>query len=240
MIERQLWPPLRALWRRRERWNGRFLPLTLLAVLAAGGGLGYGSVARLCAERGATLWSPWTIVDSRIPALPWTLWVYLAFHPWFVLTAFAAPRSERGRAELALLFQALFAVGIVSLACFAALPCEVWVRSDPALRASSLAPLYELLHAADPPWNAWPSLHVSESLLCTLALDRWFARGRAGRRAALWAAWTAIALSTLTTKQHFVFDVLTGAWVGAAAWRWFLRARLEALEAHYPRADAQS
>jgi membrane-associated phospholipid phosphatase len=58
----------------------------------------------------------------------------------------------------------------------------------------------------DPPGNVFPSLHVAHTtLLATLLLRD---RPVLGRIAVLMA--TLLALSTLTTKQHFLADVVAG------------------------------
>ena len=46
-------------------------------------------------------------------------------------------------------------------------------------------------------------------------------------KASLWVAWTGLAISILTTKQHFVFDLVTGIAAGLAAWWWMLKPGLE-------------
>ena len=58
----------------------------------------------------------------------------------------------------------------------------------------------------DPPGNVFPSLHVAHTTMLSLLLLR--DRPRLGRLALLMA--TMLALSTLTTKQHFIADVLGG------------------------------
>jgi hypothetical protein len=46
---------------------------------------------------------------------------------------------------------------------------------------------------------------------------------------ALWILWTALAFSTLTTKQHFLWDALTGFALGLAGWWFGLRSALRHL-----------
>jgi membrane-associated phospholipid phosphatase len=58
----------------------------------------------------------------------------------------------------------------------------------------------------DPPGNVFPSLHVAHTSMLAFLLLR--DRPRLGRLALVMA--TALALSTLTTKQHFIADVLSG------------------------------
>ncbi len=223
-----VWPWFRSLLRRHARCGGRLVPLALLSMLLATGVLGYGGVAQWCAARGRVVWDVSTRLDEAVPTWPWTIVVYLSFQVLFVVAAFSAPRDARGQRELVLLFQSLFGVGVLSLTLFVAAPCEVLGRDALELHSGAFAGLIALVHRSDPPWNAWPSLHVSQSLLCALALARWRAAHRLWLRVALAALWIAISLSTLTTKQHYIFDVLTGAWLGWAAWTWYLKRAFEA------------
>ncbi len=73
----------------------------------------------------------------------------------------------------------------------------------------------------DPPFNTWPSLHVAFSGLVTLVVARWLERRRSV--VLLWVCWAAISISTLTVKQHFIWDVITGTLLALAYWQWKLR-----------------
>ena len=86
--------------------------------------------------------------------------------------------------------------------------------------------LYGGLHTLDTPYNAWPSLHVAQSLYLALAMTVWLKREHADARwllpvlVFLWVDWSALSLSILTTKQHYLWDMVTGAALGLAFWHW--------------------
>ena len=115
------------------------------------------------------------------------------------------------------------------------LPAETHVRAEmeELVEAGGFPTLglYELLYMVDRPWNAWPSLHVSESLLLTLHIQRCLqARATRGRftkacLAAIWTGWVLLSLSVLTTRQHFVWDLISGAGLGALLWVVYVRPR---------------
>jgi membrane-associated phospholipid phosphatase len=79
--------------------------------------------------------------------------------------------------------------------------------------------------AIDPPFNTFPSLHVSLATLATLVV--WQHNPRLGRWMALGA--TVLTLSTFLVKQHFIIDAAGGVAV-AVLWyhyHYLPRARLK-------------
>jgi len=78
---------------------------------------------------------------------------------------------------------------------------------------------YQLMHSADNPYTCFPSLHITNCMLVTLA--HW----RSPRRRWLLPWAVLIAISTITTGQHVFIDILGGILVAcagtlAAAWIW--------------------
>ena len=69
--------------------------------------------------------------------------------------------------------------------------------------------ILSLIHIVDQPYNAWPSLHVGHSLCVVLCVPLIYNVNRFAY-ALLWVAWLFLTLSTMTTQQHYLFDVVTG------------------------------
>jgi hypothetical protein len=222
----QLWAPL---WRSRHRMRGWLVPIVLATITLAFIGGGYEVVAQVSAWRGRTVWDPATALDYAIPVVPWSVVPYMSIYLYFPLAYGLIPRTDHGRHELILLHQGLFLISAASFAVFLISPCRIGILEQlpPKLRNHEGMPgaLYGVVHALDTPYNAWPSLHVSLSLLIVLHIA-WRERGRM-LPPVLWVAWSLLALSVLTTKQHFVFDLATGVALGIAYWRWVLRPSLE-------------
>ena len=223
--------------------------LARLAILAShlvliGGG--YVAVLRLVEARGVSMFDSSTWVDDWIPATPWAFWIYATLYLYFPVTIAMAPRTRRGVQALLLHLQAQLGLSAITWVMFLALPTRIHIREQmqPALQASGpvLQGAFEILYTIDAPWNAWPSLHVSLSLLMGLACMHFTLSG--GERHSFWPrgradhvaivagvlGWLALCWSILATKQHFFFDVCSGSLAGLATWLVYLRPRLRTLD----------
>jgi len=233
----QPWPLWRPLWARGDRLDGWLFHLGSLALMHLISGGGYMLVSRISAARGVTVWDPVLPLDRAVPALGWTIFPYVSYYLYGVLTILVTPRTPVGRQRLLVLYQGLVAMSLVVFAFFLLLPSEIHlVRDLPSelLEGVGLVPgLFRWLHWLDRPWNAWPSHHACVSLVIALFVSRSVASPLA--RAVMWVAWALLALSILTTKQHFVFDLVTGVALGWATWRLVVCIPLEAADGHpYP------
>ena len=150
-----------------------------------------------------------THFDDLIPFVPASIWIYVWVFPAALMPLFVVrcPRLFR-------LTAAAYAIAIaVSLVCFTLLPV-----TSQRLRAprSALDPgqasdwLVALVYAVDPPYNLFPSLHLSIAALAALSV--WSASRRYGLIA--FVAVILVGVSVCTAKQHFVLDVVGGLVVG--------------------------
>jgi membrane-associated phospholipid phosphatase len=144
-----------------------------------------------------------TSLDTSLPFWPWTVWCYLPFYAAIFVMAMVGFRSRR-------LFQRAL-VGVYATMLVGALG-HLLVRAE--YPRPLVSPPYADLSQAflgwvqgvDPPGNVFPSLHVAHTSALALVLLR--DRPRLGAVAVVMALM--LALSTLTTKQHFVADVVSG------------------------------
>jgi membrane-associated phospholipid phosphatase len=155
-----------------------------------------------------------TAIDSRIPFVAWTWFVYVGFFPFVIaLAAYARPPAFAAFKEAVLI---AFVFGVV---CFLLFP-EAVPRPDVAEIGNAfvrhrLARMWQLDLAA----NGFPSLHVAVTCLaCRMLVDR--------RRIVVAAAGLLICASTLTLKQHTVADVLGGVALATASALWVERRSL--------------
>jgi membrane-associated phospholipid phosphatase len=144
-----------------------------------------------------------TRLDDAIPFLPWTAWCYLPFYAAIFLMTIGGFRHRR-------LFDRT--ARSVLLVMFVGAMCHLFVGAEyprPVLHPpfTSLSTTFMAwVQGVDPPGNVFPSLHVAHTTMLSLLLIR--DRPVLGRVALVMA--TLLALSTLTTKQHFLADVVSG------------------------------
>jgi len=162
-----------------------------------------------------------TRLDDAIPFWPWTAWCYLPFYAGVFIIAIAAFKRRalfNGAVRAVLVVMSIGAI------------CHIFIGAEyprPVLHppyADFSATFMAAVQGIDPPGNVFPSLHVAHTTMLSLILIK--DRPRIGRVALAMA--TALALSTLTTKQHFLADVLSG-YALAFFGRWLALRKLPAI-----------
>jgi membrane-associated phospholipid phosphatase len=169
---------------------------------------------------------PMTVWDQAIPFVPQTVWIYASEYIYFIVIYWLC----RETLNMNRYVYAVLAIQFVSVAIF-----WVWPTTYPRNLfplPDSLDPLTHWLFASiregDSPNNCAPSLHVSSVLLCAFLFFN-------EQREKLWffLTWGAlISLSTLTTKQHYIVDVVSGLMM-AILFHWLFYRRIAY---HEPRA----
>ena len=173
-----------------------------------------------------TVWDPEIGIDRDFPVVNWMILPYTLLYLFYPVTLLLCPNDDRGRAELAVGMQALIMVTAFCCTIFLVLPAEIDMRDQ--IDWDSLsgweAVLFEFIHFSDNPWNAWPSLHIVHSYLLARLMTVWALR-RAEESSVwkvflivLWIEWALLCISILTTKQHYLFDLVTGIAVAQFAW----------------------
>lgn len=157
---------------------------------------------------------PMTPLDQAIPFLPHTVWIYISEYIFF----FVIYALSKDLANANKYLYSFLGLQMISAAIF-----WVWPTTFPR----ELFPLpqdldalthlvFTQLRQTDSPNNCCPSLHVSSVYLASFVfLDE------QRKRFPLFFIWgTLIALSTLTTKQHYIVDVVAG--LGMAMLTWWI------------------
>ncbi|OFZ55288.1 MAG: hypothetical protein A2428_09095 [Bdellovibrionales bacterium RIFOXYC1_FULL_54_43] len=148
---------------------------------------------------------PMSWVDQVVPFVPLTIWIYLSEYLFFVTIYFLCKDMANANKYL----YSFFACQTVSVLIFWIWPTTYPRELFPLIR-EQLDPLtyfaFNALRSADTPANCCPSLHVSSVYLSSfIYLDD------QPKKFPLFFIWASlIALSTLTTKQHYLIDVVAG------------------------------
>jgi hypothetical protein len=153
---------------------------------------------------------PLTPLDEWIPFVVWTIWPYLAL----IATEVVLPVLITDPRIFMRYLRAYVLALTGAFACYALVPTHV-VRPAPPTDDSLSAWAYRCLIAADTPECACPSGHVLIPELGCLAL-------LANRHPLARPITLAVNLclpTVLTTKQHYVWDVLAALlWAGVCWW----------------------
>ncbi len=152
---------------------------------------------------------PWLIsrADAWIPFVPASVWLYASWYVAPIVIALADRMTFRRAAIAVLLGFLVCAIGWI------AIPATMPRPNLDAESGASIAML-RTVYRMDPPANLFPSFHA--------ALAAIIARVATGMPALVRLTvppWMfLICVSCVTTKQHYLFDVLAGALVGFGTW----------------------
>lgn len=156
---------------------------------------------------------PMTWIDRHVPFVPNTVWIYMSEYIFFPMVYITA----RNIRNLNKYLYSFFVNQAVSVAIF-----WLWPTIYPRFQFPLPDNLdwithygFTVLRHSDAPTNCCPSLHVS-----AVYLSSFIFRDEQKEKFPLFFIWgTLIALSTLTTKQHYLIDIVTGLGM-ALTWYW--------------------
>lgn len=156
---------------------------------------------------------PFDIVDRSMPFWTWTIWIYFTEYVIFLCAYFGL----RQRENVTRYFYAYMSILIFSVIVFTIFPVT-FPREDFGVVGNSYSDhaLVFLRTYMDSPANCLPSLHVSSCYISSLCF--W---PESRKKAMAYFAWsTVVAISTMTTKQHYFVDVWTAVVITFLA-HWF-------------------
>jgi len=159
---------------------------------------------------------PLTWIDTHTPFIPWTVLIYISEYIFFAFVYILLDSYDVINKYL----YSYFLLQIVGCTVFLMYP-TIYPRDRfpiPAETSLWLQNTWSWLRTQDAPTNCLPSLHVASVYLSA------FVFREEGRKKLFWTffVWaTLIALSTLTTKQHYVADILTGLGLSLFFYWWF-------------------
>ncbi|MBU6154276.1 MAG: phosphatase PAP2 family protein [Bdellovibrionales bacterium] len=147
---------------------------------------------------------PFTWIDSSIPFFPETIWIYLSEYLLIISAYFFTTDPGELRCYLKRMVFMLALSFLFFLFFPTTFPRYLFPLPDSLDLGSRF--LFEIQRRADSPLNCFPSLHVGSVLTAAFLVRENQARF------VLYFGWAVlICLSTLTTKQHYSWDVAGGA-----------------------------
>jgi membrane-associated phospholipid phosphatase len=151
-------------------------------------------------------------VDRAVPLLPWTIWIYISDY-FMVLSALLLLREVENQNRFLYSYVIIQAVAV---SFFVFYPTIYPRELHPLPQDGSInVMLFEFIRWVDHPSNCFPSLHVAT---CFISAFAFLFESRA--KLFIYVGWAIlICISTLTTKQHYVMDILGGfALASIASW----------------------
>lgn len=139
--------------------------------------------------------------EKFIPFLPWTIIPYMTSGIFFCAAFFFCTTRE----QLTVLTKKMLFVTIISGICFLLFPLQ-FSLAKPEINNHVLGIPFYFLKVFDSPFNQAPSLHIAYAFIFW-SVFRNVKRGRIFLMIVLFF----LGISTLTTYQHHVIDVVTGA-----------------------------
>jgi membrane-associated phospholipid phosphatase len=141
-----------------------------------------------------------SIVDVRTPFLPWTAWVYITVYIFPLSVGFICNRD----ADVKPIVFSFVILSTICTACYIFYPTTFPRPPLTGEGGNDLA--MKLVRFLDTPANCLPSQHVALGFLSAFFVQRY------NRRLGNWSLILGIliSISTLTTKQHYLWDVVAG------------------------------
>ena len=224
----------RSHWNQRHALGGRRLTYAILVAMTFFAALPYGAVNRLAYYRDLVAFDPTIQLDLDMPFIAWMIVPYLTLYFYYPAAAWLGSVNDTMWRQNVIFHQMMLITCWWVCVVFVLLPVEIVLRHlIVGIEGTAWEPWYEFLHGADKPWNSWPSLHIVQSTQVVLILRYWYPPSTQRMKLIhgfLLIMWFLLVLSTMTIKQHYIWDVATALLLTGLAWKYWMKPNLEALE----------
>jgi membrane-associated phospholipid phosphatase len=142
--------------------------------------------------------------EKDIPFLPWTIWIYAVLYISYIIWCLYSYRNEREMQKVAYGFILLV---LTSCIIYMVFPIIYPRESFPLPINNDITILiFQAVRSVDKPCNCFPSTHVGLSFLFAYGFIK---ESKIRFCLAIFVS-VLISISTLTTKQHYFYDVVLG------------------------------
>jgi membrane-associated phospholipid phosphatase len=162
----------------------------------------YDFIGRISNEYGMEL--PLLEFEKDIPFLIWTIWIYAAIYGSYIIWCLYSYRDELEMQKVVYGF--IFTV-LISSIFFYFFPIIYPREGFPLPMNNDITTLiFQAVRSVDKPCNCFPSTHVGFSFLLAYGFIR------QSKKRFYFAIFISllISISTLTTKQHYIYDIVFG------------------------------
>lgn len=169
----------------------------------------YTACGALGAQYGSQL--PLLPYEESIPFIKDSVIIYIVLYPIYLIWVLLELKDET---QMNRMFYAFIFINLVSFIAFSAFP-TIYPRYRFILPPDNdlTTLIFRGLHKVDAPSNCLPSLHVALVFLFAQTM-----KGRGWKYVVSIFISILISISTLTTKQHYVYDIVAGATLSLACW----------------------
>ena len=215
------WSIWKSHWESRDTMKIFWYTIVALLIFMA---LPYSITNQIMGYIDRSVMDPILPIDTMVPYIGWSFIIYLTLYLYYPAAAWFGRENDVQIREMFAFHQALFVMTWAVNLIFIIFPTEVYIREQipsDVLAGEGFWGFWfgDIMHNTDQPYNAWPSLHVVQSLMIVLLLRRWGSISGI-KEVFVWIAWVALCISVMTTKQHFFWDLITGVITGLACWYW--------------------
>ncbi len=146
-----------------------------------------------------------TELDNRIPLVPWTVIIYLGCYIFWAVNYILGCTQDKENAEIFMWTEIISKA--VCLICYVVIPTT---NVRPHIEGTGIfEKMMVWLYSADAADNLFPSIHCLTSWLCVIAVRD---QKRIPKSYKFFSVVMAVlvCVSTVTTKQHVIVDVIAG------------------------------
>ena len=224
----------RSHWQSRQTLGGRRVTFAILIAMGLFAAIPYTLINRFASVRDWAAFDPTLQLDIDIPFLAWMILPYMTLYLYYPVAAWLGSKNEVMWRQNVVFHQMMLLTCWGVDAIFILLPVEIDLRHlIHGIEGTVWEPFYASMHAIDTPWNSWPSLHIVQSMQVVLVLRYWYPPATTRLRIAhalLLIMWILLVISTMTIKQHYIWDVATAMLVAGLGWVYWMKPCLERLK----------
>ena len=220
-------------WAKRSTWGNRRLTILIILMMGVFNAIPYTSINHLSNFLQRTAFDPEIAFDTNLTFIPWMLIPYITLYFYYPAAAFLGNKDDNMWRQNIIFHQMMTISCWFVFAVFLLFPVEIDLRGpiqDQLQDGDFWHPFYVFMHSIDTPWNSWPSLHVVQSTQVVLILRYWYPSDTPKVKVAqgiLLFAWAMLILSTMFTKQHYLWDVVTGLLYAYLMWKFWMKPVLD-------------